>query len=143
MDPVRIRRGLRRILRGLGYPEAELSLVFTDDEHITELNRRYLKRHGPTNVLAFPMADAAHPELNTSILGDIVISLDAAMRDAQEYEESLEGTVDRLLIHGLLHLLGYEHGGSGQEARRMEEETDRLLAMIAGPGSRISGIDNG
>ena len=143
MDPVRIRRGIRRILRGLGYPKAELSLLFTDDEGITELNRRYLKRDGPTNVLAFPMTDAAHPELETPMLGDIVISLDAAMRDAQEWGESLEGTVDRLLIHGLLHLLGYEHGGSRQEARRMDKETERLLAMIASSGSRISEIDNG
>ncbi len=127
----------------MGYPESELSLLFTDDEHITELNRRYLKRDGPTNVLAFPMADAAQPELNTSMLGDIVISLDAAMRDSQAYGESLEATVDRLLIHGLLHLLGYEHGGSGKESRRMEEETERLLAIIASPGSRISEIDNG
>ena len=143
MDPVRIRRGIRRILGGLGYPEAELSLLFTDDERITELNRRYLKRDGPTNVLAFPMADAAQPELKTSMLGDIVISLDAAMRDARACGESLEATVDRLLIHGLLHLLGYEHGGSGKEALRMEEETERLLAMIASPGSRISEVDNG
>lgn len=127
----------------MGYPEAELSLVFTDDEGITQLNRRYLKRGGPTNVLAFPMTDAAQPVLETSMLGDIVISLDAAMRDAQACGESLEGTVDRLLIHGLLHLLGYEHGGSGKEARHMEKETERLLAMIASPGSRISGVDNG
>ena len=142
MDPVRIRRGIRRILRGLGYPKAELSLLFTDDEGITKLNRRYLKRDGPTNVLAFPMTDAAHPEVETSMLGDIVISLDAAARDAQEWGESLEGTVDRLLIHGLLHLLGYEHEGSAQEAKRMEEETERLLTMVAGSGSRISEIDN-
>ena len=127
----------------MGYPKAELSLVFTDDEHITELNRRYLNRDGPTNVLAFPMTDTAQPEPHTSMLGDIVISLDAALRDAQGLRESLEGTVDRLLIHGLLHLLGYEHEGSAQEARRMEEETERLLAMIIRPGAQISELDNG
>jgi len=143
MDPARIRKRIGKILRDLGYPEAELSLLFTDDEGITELNRRYLKRDKPTNVLAFPMTDAEQPELETSMLGDIVISLDAALRDAQTSGESLEGTVDRLLIHGLLHLLGYEHEGSRQEARRMEKETERLLAMIASPGSGISEVDNG
>ena len=127
----------------MGYPKAELSLVFTDDEHIAELNRRYLNRDGPTNVLAFPMADATQPELHTSMLGDIVISLDAAMRDAQGFRESFEGIVDRLLIHGLLHLLGYEHEGSAQEAQRMEEETERLLAIIARSGAQISEVDNG
>jgi probable rRNA maturation factor len=127
----------------LGYPKAELSLVFTDDEHIAELNRRYLDRDGPTNVLAFPMTDAKQPEFHTSMLGDIVISLDAAMRDAQELKESFEATVDRLLIHGLLHLLGYEHEGSAQEAQRMEEETERLLAMMARSGAQMSEVDNG
>lgn len=127
----------------MGYPKAELSLLFTDDEHIAELNRRYLNRDGPTNVLAFPMIDATEPELHTSMLGDIVISLDAAMRDAQGLRESFEGTVDRLLIHGLLHLLGYEHEGSAQEAQRMEEETERLQAMIARSGAQISEVDNG
>lgn len=120
-----------------------MSLLFTDDEHIAELNRRYLNRDGPTNVLAFPMTDATEPELHTSMLGDIVISLDAAMRDAQELRESFEGTVDRLLIHGLLHLLGYEHEGSAQEAQRMEEETELLLAIIARSASQSSKVNNG
>jgi probable rRNA maturation factor len=127
----------------LGYPKAELSLVFTDDEHIAELNRRYLNRDGPTNVLAFPMTDGTQGELETSMLGDIVISLDAATRDAQELQESFEGTVERLLIHGLLHLLGYEHEGSAQEAQRMEEETERLLDMIERSDAKISKVDDG
>jgi probable rRNA maturation factor len=143
MDPARIRKRIGKILRDLGYPEAELSLLFTDDEGITELNRRYLKRDNPTNVLAFPMTDAEQPEFATSMLGDIVISLDAALRDAQACGETLERTVDRLLVHGLLHLLGYEHEGSRQEARRMEKEEKRLLAMIASPGSGISELDDG
>jgi probable rRNA maturation factor len=134
MDPVRIRKGIRSILRYLGYPEAELSLLFIDDKGITELNRRYLKRDGPTNVLAFPMTGGAQPELGTAMLGDIVISIDAALRDAQTCGESLEGTIDRLLIHGLLHLLGYEHEGSRQEARRMEKEEQRLLTMMPSSG---------
>jgi len=107
----------------------ELSILFTDDNHIAELNRRFLKREGPTNVLAFSMrGDDKEPE--TLMLGDVVISLDAAMRDAKIDDVSLNKTVDRLLIHGLLHLLGYDHEKSDQEARRMEEETERLLKIM-------------
>ena len=118
---------LERILKDLEYREGELSLLFTDDNHIAELNHRFLKRQGPTNVLAFPMRDNDHPGPETSMLGDIVISIDAATRDAKRGGESLNRTVERLLIHGLLHLLGYDHERCEEEARRMEKETERLL----------------
>lgn len=129
MDTRKIKIKLKRILKGLGYHKMELSILFTDDNHIAELNRRFLKREGPTNVLAFSMrGDDKEPE--TLMLGDVVISLDAAMRDAKIDDVSLNKTVDRLLIHGLLHLLGYDHEKSDQEARRMEEETERLLKIM-------------
>ncbi len=121
---------LKRVLKGLEYHEGELSLLFTDDKHIAELNYRFLKRQGPTNVLAFPMRDDDHSQPETPMLGDIVISLDTAMRDAKSGGESLDKTIDRLLIHGLLHLLGYDHESSEEEAQQMEEETERLLAMM-------------
>ena len=108
---------------------AELSILITDDKHIAELNSRFLKRKGPTNVLAFPIREDNPNEPETSMLGDIVISLDAAMRDAIKTGESLSKITDRLLIHGLLHLLGYTHERS-EEAWRMEEETERLLTMV-------------
>ena len=118
---------LKRILKGLGYHDCELSLLFTDDKNIAELNCCFLKREGPTNVLAFPMSDGDHTEPETPMLGDIVISLDAAVRDAKRIGESLNRTIDRLSIHGLLHLLGYDHERSEEEACTMEEETERLL----------------
>jgi len=121
---------LKRILKGLGYHDCELSLLFTDDRHIAELNLRFLKREGPTNVLAFPMRDDSHTGPKTPMLGDIVISLDAATRDAKRAGEDLHKTIDRLSIHGLLHLLGYDHERSEKEACMMEEETERLLAMM-------------
>lgn len=119
---------LERILRGLGCHDRELSLLFTDDKHIAELNRRFLKREGPTNVLAFPMRQGDHTEPETPMLGDIVISVDAVKRDAKGSGEDLARTIDRLSIHGLLHLLGYDHERS-EEASMMEEETERLLVM--------------
>jgi rRNA maturation RNase YbeY len=121
---------LKRVLKGLECHDGELSLLFTDDKHIAELNYRFLKRQGPTNVLAFPMRDDDHSQPETPMLGDIVISLDTAMRDAKSGGESLNKTIDRLLIHGLLHLLGYDHESSEEEAQQMEEETERLLTMM-------------
>ncbi|MBE9593021.1 MAG: rRNA maturation RNase YbeY [Proteobacteria bacterium] len=120
---------LKRILKDLECHDAELSILITDDNHIAELNRRFLKKKGPTNVLAFPIRDDDPTEPETLMLGDIVISLDAAMRDAKKAGESLTIMIDRLLIHGLLHLLGYDHERS-EEAVKMEEETERLLTMV-------------
>ncbi|MBW1856742.1 MAG: rRNA maturation RNase YbeY [Deltaproteobacteria bacterium] len=120
---------LKRILKDLECHDAELSILITDDKHIAELNSRFLKRKGPTNVLAFPIREDNPNEPATPMLGDIVISLDAAMRDAIITGESLNKMTDRLLIHGLLHLLGYDHESS-EEAQRMEEETERLLTMV-------------
>ena len=126
----RIRTNLTKILRGLGCHKGELSLLLTDDKEIAELNYRFLKRKGPTNVLAFPMREKGSPEPETPMLGDIVISLDAALRDADTSGETLEETLDRLLVHGLLHLVGYDHEISKEEGRRMDEETDRLLSLM-------------
>lgn len=120
---------LKRILKDLECHDAELSILITDDNHIAELNRRFLKKKGPTNVLAFPIRDDDPTEPETLMLGDIVISLDAAMRDARKAGESLTRMIDRLLIHGLLHLVGYDHERS-EEAVKMEEETERLLTMV-------------
>lgn len=128
-DPGKIKMKLKRILKDLECHDAELSILITDDNHIAELNRRFLKKKGPTNVLAFPIRDDDPTEPETLMLGDIVISLDAAMRDAKKAGESLTIMIDRLLIHGLLHLLGYDHERS-EEAVKMEEETERLLTMV-------------
>ena len=129
MDPGKIKMKLKRILKDLECHDAELSILITDDKHIAELNSRFLKRKGPTNVLSFPIREDNPNEPATPMLGDIVISLDAAMRDAIITGESLSKMTDRLLIHGLLHLLGYNHE-KAEEAQRMEEETERLLTMV-------------
>jgi len=104
--------------------------VVTGDETIAELNERYLGRKGPTNVLAFPMRDGSAEGFESPMLGDVVISVDAALKEAAELGEAVETTVDRLIIHGILHLLGYDHEKSRAEARRMEKQAKRLLEVI-------------
>jgi probable rRNA maturation factor len=114
----------------LACPEKELSILFTDDKRIADLNNRYLGRKGPTNVLAFPMNYGSTSGFESPMLGDVVISVGAARRESEEFEEDLEHTIDRLLIHGLLHLLGYDHEKLDWEAERMENEEKRLLSVI-------------
>jgi probable rRNA maturation factor len=109
--------------------DAELSVLITDDVTISELNRRYLAKEGPTNVLAFPMNEGS-PWGHASVLGDVVVSVDTAAKESNQSGEPLERTLFRLLIHGILHLLGYDHEHSRAKARRMEKEQERLLALI-------------
>lgn len=119
--------------------DKELSILFTNDEQIAQLNEQYLGRKNPTNVLAFPMdglsardtkAGASASEIESAMLGDVVISVDTALRESKEFGESVENTIDRLLIHGILHILGYDHEKSAEKARMMEKEERRLMTLI-------------
>jgi rRNA maturation RNase YbeY len=124
----KVKKSLRKVLKDLGYNDNELSILFTNDHHISQLNLQYLGRKGATNVLAFPMKD--EHGIIPIILGDVVISVETAFRESKELKENPEVTVNRLLIHGLLHLLGYEHESSELEAERMEREEKRLLSIL-------------
>jgi len=126
----KIREKLKRVLDDLGFRDAELSVVLTGDEPMAVLNKRYLGRDGPTNVLAFPMGPARQASPESGMLGDVVISLDTALRESEKAGEPLERTVDRLLVHGVLHLLDFDHERSPAEARRMRKEENRLLARM-------------
>ncbi len=108
--------------------DTELSLLIVDDADIAELNRRYLGRQGPTNVIAFAMGEGQLAELNPHLLGDVVVSRQTALREAAEHGLEPEEHFLRLLIHGILHLKGYDHEQGGEPAREMEELTERLLA---------------
>jgi len=128
ISPRDVRRIAERILGALGLRDRELSVLLVDDDEIRELNRRYLGRDRPTNVIAFPM-EGPHPRP----LGDVVISTETAEREAEEGGISLEEEVALLLAHGILHLLGYDHERGPEEARRMEEEEERLVKVALSP----------
>lgn len=108
----------------------ELSVLFADDAMVAELNGRYLGRQGPTNVLAFPMSGGQDSGDVSGMLGDVVISVDTAIRESEESGESLEETVCRLLIHGILHLMDYDHEESVEDKRIMMKEEKRFLKLI-------------
>jgi len=122
----RLARHARRLLRGLRLDHAELSVVLVSDREMQALNRRWRRRDRPTDVLSFAQREGAGGAPD-GLLGDVVISLDTARRQARERGESLGREADRLLVHGLLHLLGYDHERSDAEARRMRRR-ERALA---------------
>ena len=124
-------RGMaREVLRGLGcHEDTELSILLTDNEGIRALNRRYLDRDRPTDVLSFPMWDF-NSELRTPnselILGDVVISIEKAGKQAEELDVTMDEELSRLLVHGILHLFGFDHEKGRREAVRMRKEEERL-----------------
>jgi probable rRNA maturation factor len=116
----------------LDNPEAELSVVLVDDSEIAALNQRYLNRSGPTNVIAFPMREGEFSDLSPLLLGDVVISTETAGREALVAGISAEIRLDQLLVHGILHLLGFDHESNPFDAAQMEAKTSELLQLVRG-----------
>ena len=109
---------------------SELSISFVDDGQIQELNRRYLGRDKPTNVLAFSMREGDFPSLHPQLLGDVVISVDTARRQSNRFGLNEMEMVILLMIHGILHLLGYEHEGTKKGASEMALKQKEMLKKV-------------
>jgi len=124
LDTARLRRLANRMLGALGSDERELSILLVDDRRMQALNREHRKKDRPTDVLSFPLIDADAPA--SPLLGDVVISLETALRQARSRKRALLPEVRFLLAHGLLHLIGHDHGTKSQK-RRMDRETRRLV----------------
>jgi len=118
----------------LGLPEAELSIVFVDDLRIKEMNRRYRHRNKPTNVLAFPMREGEFSTLHPHLLGDLAISVETAWRQSNRFGLDGMEMVTLLIIHGILHLLGYEHEGTRKGGREMTRKQKELLQQVMETG---------
>ena len=125
----------QRILDASGCPEAELSVSIVGDRSIRTLNRDYLGRDKATNVISFAMSEGEFGALNPQCLGDVVISADTAAREAQEADETFLSRLCFLLLHGILHITGYDHERSGeQEAARMEAREREIFALLQEEG---------
>jgi probable rRNA maturation factor len=118
------------ILNALDLPDSELSIVLTDDPGITRLNKQYLNRDHSTNVISFPQLEGEFAQLNLNILGDVVVSVDTAQKEAEIAEKSLEWALIRLIIHGILHLTGYDHEAEGSDAQAMEDKSQELMNLV-------------
>ena len=131
-----VRADAARVLRVLGEARAELTVSLVDDAEIHRLNRDYRGKDRPTDVLAFAMREGERIAGDAAVLGDVVISLATAARQAHRRGATTADEVRTLLIHGILHLLGYDHERSAAEARRMKTMERRLrLVITARPAS--------
>ena len=110
--------------------DAELSILLVDDQHIAELNKTWRCKSGPTNVLAFSLTEGEDLEMARNLLGDIVISVDTAALEARKAGISIHHRLDVLLVHGFLHLIGYDHEKSDSEAERMFRKEEELLQEL-------------
>ena len=113
---------------------AEISVRFVDNAQIKELNAEFRNIDKETDVLSFPLGEDGvydhNPSSGAALLGDIVISMQKAMEQAQEYGHSLDREVAFLTVHSMLHLLGYDHVNGGIEALRMREKEETVLTQL-------------
>jgi probable rRNA maturation factor len=101
-----------------------------DDTQIKELNHSFRGIDRPTNVLSFPMQEGEFSDITPGLLGDVVISAQTAAREAQETSISLDERMSQLLIHGILHLVGFDHETSEADADVMETKSCELLRLV-------------
>ncbi|OGP53724.1 MAG: rRNA maturation RNase YbeY [Deltaproteobacteria bacterium RBG_13_52_11] len=137
--PGKAKKMAEGILNDLGYHECELSILLVDDDEMTQLNREYLSRDHPTNVLAFAMREGEDKDLHPALLGDVVVSTETAQREALQRGVTLEEEMALLITHGILHLLGYDHEGAPEEAVKMEAKEQEILARLGLTENKLAG----
>lgn len=124
---------------------AEISVLFVDNEQIQKLNKQYRDKDAPTDVLSFPMGENGVYDVNhatgAKILGDIVISLEKAVEQADRYGHSLEREVGYLTAHSMLHLLGYDHEQGGLARVRMREKEEEVMVQLGLPSTASYVLD--
>jgi probable rRNA maturation factor len=125
VDVTVLRRRARMILKAIGESRSELSVALVDDSEIKTLNGQWRNKPRPTDVLSFSLIEGDHADWRGGMLGDVVISVETAAVQAKERHRSLDETVGRLLVHGVLHLIGHDHEDD-DEAREMASEERRV-----------------
>ncbi len=117
----------------------EISVKFVNNEEIHNLNKKYRNVDSETDVLSFPLGEEGNYDINNDtgakMLGDIVISVEKAFAQSQEYGHTFQREIAYLTVHSMLHLLGYDHENGGIEAVRMREKEELVLAQIGLPRS--------
>ena len=131
LDEEVVVRRVRKALSLLDANDCELSVWLCDDGAIRELHGRYLGDDTPTNVISFAQREGEFSDFEPDVLGDVVVSVETAARDAAEAGTRLVDEVTFLLLHGLLHLLGYDHEGEqSHRAPEMEAKEEALFAAV-------------
>lgn len=125
-----LKRAAEKILSVLEFPDSELSVSIVGDRSIRRINREYLGKDRPTNVISFSMHEGDYGNINPSVLGDVVISADTAMSEAEQGGMTLHSRLVFLLLHGILHLAGYDHERSGEEMAGIMIEREKEIYHI-------------
>jgi probable rRNA maturation factor len=127
-DRSRLVRLAQAILSSVGEKTADLGVMLIGDRSMRRLNRQYRKKDRTTDVLAFSMREGPGP--SSVLIGDVVISVPTAAKQAGQAGRSLDEELTVLLIHGILHLCGYDHERSKRDARRMQEREQWVLRRL-------------
>jgi len=139
MNRKKVLQWVQEILRFQKYDEGEVGLIFVNNRQIRKYNREYRHKDKPTDVLSFPMLEGVGGALHPQFLGDVMISLERVESDARLFGKSPPQQLLILLVHGILHLIGYDHERSPGEARRMRRREKYLLEKLSHPSSVSSG----
>ena len=123
---------IKSVLGSLGLENWELSVLFCDNPFIKSLNAQYRDKDEPTDVLSFPLGEKAHG--GRFLAGDIVISLDALEENTRFFKVSADEELHRLLVHGVLHLAGYEHASNGAQEPMLMLQEQILSKLSPSPG---------
>ncbi len=129
IDPRLLRSRAARALREVGQSNSELSIAIVLDNEIAALNSEYRGKRSATDVLSFSLLEGEHSDQRGELLGDVVIGIETAARQARAAHRGIDAEVARLLIHGILHLIGWNHEESA-EAKLMRAEERRLWRAI-------------
>lgn len=133
VHPEQLKKLSNSLLKTCKVADHNVSILLVDDQEMTRFNNQYRNKNQPTNVLSFPFAEGADKTLATlpiKELGDIIISVETAKREALEYNQTLHERMAWLLTHGLLHLLGYDHEKSDRQRKEMEAKEQELLNTL-------------
>ena len=127
----KIRQDVTKLMKLLNCADMEVSISLVSDEEIQRINQQYLFKDRPTNVISFSLQEGEYGGVNPRVLGDIVISVDTALRDAEKGSLTFENEITFLIIHGLLHLMGYNHENTSRaNARKMKMKENELFELI-------------
>jgi rRNA maturation RNase YbeY len=129
---------IETIMAELKQADSEISIMLVNDAKIKQLNRDYRNKNVATDVLAFPQDEDAVNDNGGPLLGDVVVSVETSRRQAKEHCLSGDEEIILLIIHGTLHLLGYDHDRSAQEKRKMQNLTQKIFSLIF-PGRQPMG----
>jgi probable rRNA maturation factor len=131
VDLRRVKQVLSKIMNYLDCKDKEISLSFVDNNEIRKINKRYLNRDYSTNVITFSLTEGEFGNINPKVLGDIVISVETALKDAGEAGIELNDELEYLMIHGMLHLLNYNHENTSEdEVKKMERKEQEVFSIL-------------